>query len=148
MVDGFVGIGANFQPGPERVSALLHEIGHAMGRVPENFTFGGQTYFSALDLVRFVNPGVRLFNGNNLNNTFSYFSLDGGVTQIAQWGQNSDVSDFRNGFPFANDPFNENVGTLAELTNADILVTEALGFKTVPLLPRAIRRRLPAPPLI
>jgi hypothetical protein len=135
VVDGFVGIGANFQPGPERISAFLHEMGHAMGRVPENFTFGGQTYFSALDLVRFTQPGIRLFNGNNPNNTFAYFSLDGGATQIAEWGQTSDVSDFRNNHPFANDPFNENVGTLAQLTNADILVTEALGFKTVPPAP-------------
>jgi hypothetical protein len=135
LTDGFVGIGNQFAPGGERISAFLHEMGHAMGRVPENFTFNGLTYFSALDLVRFTNPGVRLFNGNNPNNTFAYFSLDGGVTQIAQWGQNSDVSDFRNGFPFANDPFNENVGTLGQLTTADILVTEALGFKTVPPAP-------------
>ncbi len=35
-VDGFVGIGKAFSPGAERVSAFLHEIGHALGRVPEN----------------------------------------------------------------------------------------------------------------
>ena len=140
-VDGFVAIGTGFTPGAERVSAFLHELGHAMGRVPENI--GGA--FSALDLVRFVSQGNRLFDGSNPNDTFAYFSLDGGATQIAQWGQNSDVSDFRNGFPFANDPFNENVGNLGQLTNADILVTEALGFKTVPPAPQAIRRRLPAP---
>jgi hypothetical protein len=130
-VDGFVAIGTGFTPGAERVSAFLHELGHAMGRVPENI--GGA--FSALDLVRFVSQGNRLFDGSNPNGTFAYFSLDGGATQIAQWGQNSDVSDFRNGFPFANDPFNENVGNLGQLTNADILVTEALGFKTVPPAP-------------
>jgi hypothetical protein len=125
LTDGFVGIGTGFTPGAERVSAFLHEMGHAMGRVPENI--GGA--FSALDLVRFVSQGNRLFDGSNPNHTFAYFSLDGGATQIAQWGQDSDVSDFRNGFPFANDPFNENVGTLGHLTDADILVTEALGFQ-------------------
>ena len=131
LTDGFVGIGTGFTPGPERVSAFLHEMGHAMGRVPENFFFNGIQYFSALDLVRFVATGNRLFDGSNPNHTFSYFSTDGGATQIAQWGQDSDVSDFRNGFPFANDPFNENVGTLGHLTDADILVTEALGFQHI-----------------
>jgi hypothetical protein len=131
LTDGFVAIGTGFKPGAERVSAFLHEMGHAMGRVPENFVFNGFTYFSALDLVRFVAPGNRLFDGSNPNHTFAYFSTDGGATQICQWGQDSDVSDFRNGFPFANDPFNENVGTLAQLTTADILVTEALGFQHI-----------------
>jgi len=64
------------------------------------------------------------------NKRFSYFSIDGGATQICQWGQTSDSSDFRNGFPFANDLFNENVGTLGQLTTADIQCMEALGFKT------------------
>src|SRR6266436_9647095 len=91
QTDGFVGIGTGFTPGAERVSAFLHEMGHAMGRVPENI--GGAV--SALDLVRFVSPGNRLFNGANPNHTFAYFSLDGGATQICQWGQDSDVSDFR-----------------------------------------------------
>jgi hypothetical protein len=124
-VDGDVGIGTGFTPGAQRVSAFLHEMGHAMGRVPEDI--GGAV--SALDLVRFVSQGNRLFDGSNPNHTFSYFSLDGGATQIAQWGQNSDVSDFLNGFPFANDPFNENVGNLGQLTAADIEVMEALGFQ-------------------
>src|SRR5215472_5971561 len=68
-VDGIVGIGTLFAPGPPRISAFLHELGHAMGRVPENFVNfnNNQTYFSALDLVRFTQPGVRLFNGNNPN---------------------------------------------------------------------------------
>jgi hypothetical protein len=127
-VDGFVGIGTGFTPGAERVSAFLHEMGHALGRVPENI--GGA--FSALDLVRFVSQGNRLFDGSNPNHTPAYFSLDGGATVITHWGTESDVSDFQNGNVFANDPFNENVGDLGQLTNADILVTEALGFKTAP----------------
>jgi hypothetical protein len=130
-VDGFVGIGTGFTPGAERVSAFLHEMGHAMGRVPESLFINGVTYDSALDLVRFVSPGNRLFNGSGQSHTFSYFSTDGGATQICQWGQNSDSSDFRNGFPFTNDPFNESVGNLGQLTNADILVTEALGFRSI-----------------
>jgi hypothetical protein len=136
VTDGFVGIGTQFTPGAERISAFLHELGHAMGRVPENLVFGGVTYFSALDLVRFSQPGIRLFDGSNPNHTPAYFSLDGGATVITHWGTESDVSDFQNGNVFLNDPFNESVGTFAQLTNADILVTEALGFKTVPPAPQ------------
>jgi hypothetical protein len=131
QTDGFVAIGIGFTPGAERASAFLHEMGHAMGRVPENLVINGFQYLSALDLVRFVSPGNRLFNGSGQNHTFSYFSTDGGATQICQWGQDSDSSDFRNGFPFTNDPFNESVGTLGHLTTADILVTEALGFRSI-----------------
>src|SRR5262245_11957946 len=67
LTDGFVGIGNRFAPGGERISAFLHELGHAMGRVPENIVNfnNNQTYFSALDLVRFVSQGNRLFDGSN-----------------------------------------------------------------------------------
>jgi hypothetical protein len=124
-VDGFVGIGTGFTPGARRVSAFLHELGHAMGRVPETI----QGAASALDLWRFLTPGNRLFNGANPNNTPAYFSLDGGVTKLADWGETSDVSDFLNNNLTGNDPFNEFVGNLGHLTNLDLLITEALGFQ-------------------
>jgi hypothetical protein len=124
-VDGFVGIGTGFTPGAQRVSAFLHELGHAMGRVPETI----QGAASALDLWRFLTPGNRLFNGANPNNTPAYFSLDGGVTKLADWGETSDVSDFLNNNLTGNDPFNEFVGNLGHLTNLDLLITEALGFQ-------------------
>jgi hypothetical protein len=134
LTDGFVGIGTQFKAGPERISAFLHELGHAMGRVPETITNlnNFQTYFSALDLVRFTQPGFRLFDNSNPTSTPAYFSLDGGAIKLADWGETSDVSDFFNNALTGNDPFNEFVGTLGNLTNLDILVTEALGFKTVP----------------
>jgi hypothetical protein len=125
QTDGFVGIGTQFTPGAQRVSAFLHEFGHAMGRVPETI----QGAASELDLWRFLTPGNRLFNGNNPNHTPAYFSLDGGATKIADWGQDSDVSDFLNNNLTGNDPFNEFVGNLGNLTNLDILITEALGFQ-------------------
>jgi hypothetical protein len=129
VVDGFVGIGTGFTAGAQRVSAFLHEITHAMGRVPEDLFFGGQTYKSELDLWRFLTPGNRLFNGTNPNNTPAYFSLDGGATKLADWGETSDVSDFLNNNLTGNDPFNEFVGNLGHLTNLDFLTTEALGYQ-------------------
>src|SRR5262249_4818026 len=83
QTDGFVGIGTQFTHGPQRVSAFLHELGHAMGRVPENLVINGVQYASELDLWRFVSPGNRFFNGDSTNNTDSYFSLDGGGTVLA-----------------------------------------------------------------
>jgi hypothetical protein len=141
--DGFVGIGTGFTPGAQRVSAFLHEIGHALGRVPGNSTSGSTTYSSALDLWRFTSNGNRYFDPNNTNNTAAYFSLDGGLGHLADWGEHSDTSDFLNpqgqGGPTGpysnltpNDPFNEFVGNLANLTNVDLLITEALGFRRTP----------------
>jgi hypothetical protein len=129
QTDGFVEIGTLFTPGPQRVSAFLHELGHAIVRVPENLIINGVQYESALDLWRFLTPGNRLFNGANPNHTPAYFSLDGGATKLADWGQESDVSDFLNNNLTGNDPFNEFVGNLGNLTNLDILITEALGFQ-------------------
>jgi hypothetical protein len=137
-IDGFVGIGRNFVAGNERVSAFLHEIGHALGRIQINFTSGGTTYWSALDLWRFTSNGNRYFDGNSTTSTRNYFSTDGGLNHLADWGMNSDPSDFlgpssnppSNLTP--NDPFDENVGNLANLTNVDLLITEALGFRRTP----------------
>jgi hypothetical protein len=123
-VDGFVGIGTGFTAGAQRVSAFLHEFGHAMGRVPETL----QGAASELDLWRFLGVGNRLFNGTNPNNTPAYFSLDGGVTKLADWGETSDVSDFLNNNLTPNDPFDEFVGNLGNLTALDFLITEALGY--------------------
>ncbi len=132
QVDGYVGIGTGFTPGAQRVDAFLHEIGHALARVPENQYAGYYTYYSELDLWRFTDVQTRLFDGTNPDYTFSYFSIDGGNTEICQWGQTSDSSDFRNGYPFTNDPFNESVVGLGHLTNADITCMEALGFTASP----------------
>src|SRR5438132_7042384 len=125
QTDGFVGIGTGFTPGPQRVSAFLHEFGHAMGRVPE--FIGGAA--SALDLWRFTAPGVRFFDGNFTTTTSAYFSLDGGVTKLANWGKTSDASDFLNDNLTGNDPFNEFVGNFGNLTALDLLITEALGYQ-------------------
>ena len=143
--DGFVGIGTNFTAGNQRLSAFLHEIGHAMGRVHSNFTINNQTYFSELDLVRFVSQGNRLFDGHSpwVQNPMpaAYFSLDGGATKLADWGLYSDPSDWLNpqneNFPppysdlTPNDPFDEIVGNLGQITTKDILVTQALGFRSI-----------------
>jgi serralysin len=123
-VDGSVGIGTGFSAGLVRISALLHEIGHALGRVPH--TIDGAP--DALALWRFTSVGNHLFTGVEVLSAPAYFSLDGGVTNLADWGQTSDPSDFINNLKTGIDPFNESVGNLGNLTNLDKLITQALGF--------------------
>jgi hypothetical protein len=60
----------------------LHELTHAFGRVPFRFTAPGQMLFSS------AIPAAQ-----------AYFSIDGGVTNLAYYGTKSDPSDFYNGTP-------------------------------------------------
>ena len=69
------------------VGVALHELTHAMGRVP----YGPSP--DIFDLFRFTSPGARLFAGGNTAPA-AYFSIDGGNTKLADFGQLSDPSDF------------------------------------------------------
>jgi hypothetical protein len=138
-IDGYVGIGTGFSAGAVRIAAALHEIGHALGRVPD--IIGGAP--DILSLWRFPGPDTRVFS--DTTGVAAYFSLDGGITRIADWGVWSDVSDFLNpqsdhtglAPPYSNltpnDLFNEFGGNLANLTATDKLIMEALGFATTPV---------------
>jgi hypothetical protein len=101
----------------------LHELTHAMGRVTAS---GGQA--DVFDLYRFASPGAHVFGQTS---TGGYFSLDGGNTPLADYGQNSDPADFLNSAGLTpNDAFNEyyGSGTLQQLSPVDLLQMEALGF--------------------
>ena len=106
------------------VGVALHELTHAMGRVP----YGPRP--DVFDLFRFTSPGTRLFL-NGATAPAAYFSLDGGTTKLADYGQTSDASDFLNsGVQGSNDPFNEfySGSTLQQLTAIDLKQLDALGF--------------------
>ncbi len=121
-IDGYVGFGTGI-PVSLMVGVALHEIGHAMGRVPYGSTP------DIFDLFRFTSPGTRLFSGS-ATAPAAYFSIDGGVTDIADYGRTSDSSDFLNGSRTPEDPYNEfyDSGTLQHLTAADLQQLDALGF--------------------
>ena len=116
------------------VGVALHEITHAMGRIPYG---AGQTPATGdtaspdiFNLFRFTSTGNRFFDGN-IPTSASYFSIDGGSTKLADYGQTSDPSDFLNtGVQGPNDPFNEfySSGTLQTLTAVDLQQMVALGF--------------------
>ncbi len=106
------------------VGVALHELTHALGRVP----FGPQP--DIFDLFRFTAPDARLFQGGNIAPA-AYFSVDGGFTKSADYGQASDPSDFLNsGVQGPSDPFNEfySSNTLQQLTTVDLQQLDALGF--------------------
>lgn len=106
------------------VGVALHELTHALGRVPYGATP------DVFDLFRFTSAGVRLFQGGATAPS-AYFSLDGGYTKLADYGKNSDPSDFLNaGVQGPNDPFNEyyTSNTSQQLSAVDLKQLDALGF--------------------
>lgn len=106
------------------VGVALHELTHALGRVP----YGPQP--DIFDLFRFTSSGVRLFQGG-ATAPAAYFSLDGGITKLADFGRTSDASDFLNsGVQGSTDPFNEfyNGSTSQFLSAVDKQIIDALGF--------------------
>ena len=113
------------------VGVALHELTHAMGRVP----YGSEP--DIFDFYRFTSPGARLFT-DNIPASSAYFSLDGGNTKLADFGVSSDPSDFLNA-PNSNltpnDAFDEfySNNTLQSLTPIGLEMLDALGFNTTPL---------------
>src|SRR5437879_2764240 len=88
-----------FRAGIEHAASMLTAA--ISGRVP----YGPQP--DIFDLFRFTAPGERLFQFGNLAPA-AYFSVDGGITKLADYGEASDASDFLNsGVQGPNDPFNE-----------------------------------------
>jgi hypothetical protein len=111
----------------ELVGVALHELTHAMGRVP----YGTQP--DIFDFFRFTGVGTQLFKAG-ATAPAAYFSLDGGTTKLADYGRTSDASDFLNsGVQGSNDPFNEfyNGSTAQHLTAVDLKQLDALGFHLV-----------------
>lgn len=102
----------------------FHELTHALGRVP---------YGSApdiFDLFRYTSPGTRLFSGS-IPAPAAYLSVDGGTTALANYGRNSDPSDFLNtGIQGSNDPLNEyySGSTIQGVTLTDLVQMEVLGY--------------------
>ena len=123
------------------VGVALHELTHALGRVP----YGSQP--DIFDFYRFTSAGTRLFT-DNIPAAASYFSVDGGNTKLADFGLYSDPSDFLNpgptqfGGPYSNltpnDAFNEiySGSTIQALSTVDKKILDALGFNTaIPVTP-------------
>jgi len=114
------------------LGVALHELTHAMGRVPYGLA-------DMMELDRFSSAGNRVYDGNVPAGEASYFSLNGGLTKWADYGENSDPSDFMNKVNYGgdgtspltpNDPFNQyyTSSTLQYLTPVDLEQMDVLGF--------------------
>jgi Ca2+-binding RTX toxin-like protein len=119
-------------PTASLVGVGLHELVHAMGRVEDAPTP------DIMDLFRFTSPGTLLAFNNSIPAPSSYFSVNGGATDLAEFGISSDPADFLNP-PNSNltpeDAFNEfyDSGTNQSLSQVDLDMLDALGFSITPL---------------
>jgi serralysin len=133
-IDGAVGIGTQVPTG-DLVGVALHEITHALGREAGAGTF---------DLARYTSVGNHLLSSNSTAPA-AYFSVDGGVTKLANFGQTSDAGDFLNGgvqdsgLGGGTDPFDEfySPSTVQGLSTVDKELLDVLGFNTTSTAPSA-----------
>ena len=82
-IDGVVGFGTGWSSS-SWVRVGLHEITHAMGRT------SGYAGYGIEDLFRFSSAGVHTYAGG----TPAYFSINGGVTDLANFSTVSDYGDW------------------------------------------------------
>jgi serralysin len=118
--DGAVWMGSQI-PSSLLVGVALHELTHAMGREPGVGPF---------DLFRYSSAGTHLFSAS-ATAPAAYFSIDGGNSKLADFGQGSDSGDFLNsGVQGSNDPFDEfySNSTIQNLTSVDKELLDVLGF--------------------
>jgi hypothetical protein len=138
-IDGFAGFATDI-PADALVGVALHELTHAMGRVPNGLPADADNP-DIFDLFRFKtnNPGQgeRLVVDNGTSAPAAYFSVTGpvnsGGTDLAHYGQTSDPSDFLNppdSNLTPNDSFNElyDNQTFQRLTAVDLTQMDVLGF--------------------
>jgi hypothetical protein len=139
IVDGYVGFSSSasytFDPNNRAVSGAYdfigvaeHEISEVMGRVALLGTpLSGLSHtYTALDLFRYSNPGVRQLTAGNS----AYFSLDGGNTNLNKFNtlSNGDAGDWASGS--GNDSYNAFVssGVAEPVTANDLRVLDAIGW--------------------
>ena len=140
-IDGGAGFATDI-PSNDLVAVALHELTHAMGRTPDN-----ENGFSAVpdifDFTDFTGGGARLFTDSVPSPSSSYFSLNDGFTKWADYGVNSDPSDFLNFYSQTNsngtdvasiytpeDAFDQyyDSSTLHYMTPVDLEQMDALGY--------------------
>jgi hypothetical protein len=138
------GIGAGLQ---DFVGVSIHEMGHALGfvsgvddvdyAITNLIDLDEFAVFSVLDLYRYSAPGTLDLSVG----TASYFSLDGGVTQLAQFSTGSTVNggDGRQASHWKDnlglgimDPTANPAGNVNTPSALDLVAFDAIGWDVVP----------------
>ena len=130
-IDGAVGFSKSISSSV-LVGVALHELTHAMGRVTSDASTA-----TIFDLYRFTTPGTHLV-GHGSTAPPAYFSLDNGQTNLANYGQSSDPSDFLGDTAQTfDDSFTETYdgAIIQNFTTLDLQQTEALGFHVAMAIP-------------
>lgn len=125
-IDGHIGFATTGIPAGQLVGIALHEIHQALGGAygsaqPSNMSrYSGTPPSGTLD-----------FSTGGAPFGTAYFSIDQGVTRIADFGVTSDGGDFNNVSPTARDPFSEISfsDTAQTLTAIDIKKMNAMGIQ-------------------
>lgn len=114
--DGYVGFQTDLS-GSQLQALALNEISHALGRL---------TYGNGVEtLGDFTSPGNNQYSPGYTSTTFSYFSLDGGLTSIAPFDYGSGADDTQ--FNLSGDAFGYDA-TSPTLSPLDITMLDTLGF--------------------
>ena len=123
-IDGAMGFGTSVAS-QNWTAVALHEITHAMGRI--NNSSSNPTL---MDLFRYDAAGHFQWTQNSSSGAPAYFSIDGGVTRLANFSTTSDTGDLVNDSLAPNDSFDAfySNATLSTLTTMDLRMMDAIGF--------------------
>jgi serralysin len=93
-VDGFAGFATDINSN-SLIGVALHELTHALGRANAGLPLSFGDIPDIFDLFRFDSANnTRLVDGDFGSAPPAYFSVSGGGTVLANYGQTSDPSDF------------------------------------------------------
>src|SRR5262249_5065607 len=120
------------------IPVALHELTHALGRgnAGTKSIFGLVDFFSK-DGTHGIQAGGRNMSGQSLPDLPTYFSIDGGIHKLADFGEFDDSSDWLNppnSTLTPDDPFNEMAISpeVDFLTPVDLTYMDVLGFTVNP----------------